>query len=109
MGEFCIVETTASSRAEAELIADALVDGGIAACVQIVGPIRSVYRWQGKIERDEEFLCLIKSRTERFEAIRDCVCELHSYDEPQIIMLKIEAGSESYLRWISDQTREQAE
>jgi len=96
------VTTAAGNREEADRIATTFVDRRLAACVQIVGPIRSVYRWQGKIEHSEEWLCQIKTTRERFEAVEAAILELHSYDCPEIIATPIITGSEAYLQWLGE-------
>ena len=93
--------TTTASREEASTIAAALVSRRLAACVNIVGPIASVYRWKGEVERSEEFLLLIKSTEARRPAIQEALRELHSYEVPELICFAIEAGLDSYLDWIA--------
>ncbi len=100
-----LVLTTTGSRAEADKIANALVDRRLAACVNIVGPISSTYRWQGKVEAAEEFLLLIKTTEAKFERVRATIRELHSYELPECIEIAIEDGSAEYLRWIEENTR----
>ncbi len=102
MNDKKIVLTTAGSREEAEKIAQALVERRLAACVNLVGPIHSVYRWQGKMESAVEYLLLVKTTAQRFEAVASAIRELHSYELPECIELPIEAGSEEYLKWIED-------
>jgi len=99
-----IVLSTAGSEDEARKIAHYLVEHRLAACVNIVPQIESIYRWQGKIESSREWLLLIKSSSERFAAIRDAIGELHSYDLPECIALSIEEGSADYLQWIAEST-----
>ncbi len=94
------VVTTTASQAEAERIAQALVERQLAACVQISGPITSVYRWQGKIETSAEWHCTIKTRMAHYGAVESAIRELHSYDVPEILALGVVAGSESYLDWL---------
>src|ERR1700758_786228 len=96
-----LVLTTAGSREEAGKIAHALVDRGLAACVNIV-PIESVYRWKGKVEEASECLLLIKTTANAFNPLRDAIAELHSYDLPECIAVAIEDGSEKYLQWIEE-------
>lgn len=105
--EFLVVLVTASSNEEAELIAEALVGERLAACVSIAGPVRSVYRWEGVVERSDEQLLIIKTRGAVFEALAERVRELHSYTTPEVIALPIEAGSASYLGWLRDNCSEQ--
>jgi periplasmic divalent cation tolerance protein len=93
--------TTTASRAEARRIARTLVDRHLAACAQIVGPIESIYRWQGKVETAREWLCLIKTTRARFGELALEVEALHSYDTPEIIAVPIVAGSRRYLDWLA--------
>jgi periplasmic divalent cation tolerance protein len=97
-----IVLSTAGSQEEARKIAHALVERRLAACVNIVPQIESVYRWQGKVETATEWLLLIKTQVESFERVRDAVRELHSYDLPECVMLEVTAGSPEYLNWIAE-------
>ena len=99
-----MVLTTCGTKEEAQKMARALVERGLAACVNIVPAIESVYRWQGKVESATEWLLLIKTTAARFEAVRDAIRELHSYDLPECIMLSIEDGSTEYLKWIEEST-----
>ncbi len=96
-----IVLSTAGSEEEARKIANALVERQLAACVNIVPQIESVYRWQGKMESAREWLLLIKTTAEKFAAVRDAIRELHSYDLPECISINIEDGSAAYLEWIA--------
>lgn len=86
----------------ASLIANALVEENLAACVNIVPGIRSVYRWQGNIEVDNEVQLLIKSRQDLFEALQQRITELHPYDVPEVIALNIQAGNHAYLNWLEE-------
>lgn len=97
-----IVLTTAGSQEEARKIAGALVERKLAACVNIVPQIESVYRWQGKVESATEWLLIVKTQVESFVRVRDAIKELHSYELPECIMIPVEGGSEEYLKWISD-------
>ncbi len=97
-----LILTTASSRDEAQKIARALVDRRFAACVNILGPMDSVYRWNDAVETAQEYLLLIKTTAEMFSDVKDAIAELHSYELPECIALPIEAGSEEYLNWIAD-------
>ena len=99
-----IVLSTAGSGEEARKIARELVERQLAACVNIVPQVESIYRWQGKIESSREWLLLIKTTAEKFESVRDAIRELHSYDLPECIALAIEDGSPEYLRWLADST-----
>ncbi|MGH9580345.1 MAG: divalent-cation tolerance protein CutA [Terriglobales bacterium] len=97
-----IVMTTAGSKEEAQRIARGVVERRAAACVNIVGPMESVYRWQGAVETAAEFLLLIKTTAEAFPRVRDAIVELHSYELPECMMLSVEDGSEAYLNWVAD-------
>jgi periplasmic divalent cation tolerance protein len=97
-----VVLTTASSQAEAATIASALVERRLAACVSVVPNVVSTYRWAGAVRVDAEWLLVVKTRAERFEAVRAAVRELHSYEQPEVILLPIEAGDAAYLGWIDD-------
>ena len=99
-----IILGTAGSQEEADKIAHALVERRLAACVNIVPQIGSVYRWQGKVESATEWLLLIKTQAELFERVRDAVKELHSYDLPECVMLEVTSGSQEYLDWIAKNT-----
>jgi periplasmic divalent cation tolerance protein len=97
--------TAASSRDEAKTIATELVSRRLAACVNILGPIASVYQWQGEVEHSEEFLLLIKSTEAQFSHIQAAIRELHSYQVPELICFHIESGLEAYLNWITASVR----
>src|SRR3984957_15472856 len=94
-----IVLSTTGSEDEARKIARELVERRLAACVNILPPVESIYRWQGKIETGREWLLLIKTTAERFTAVNDTIRELHSYELPECIAIDIEDGSSEYLRW----------
>ncbi len=100
-----IVLSTAGSEDEARKIARHLVDNQLAACVNIVPQIESIYRWQGKVESSSEWLLLIKTTTARFPAVRDAVRKCHSYDLPECVAISIEDGSADYLEWIGQSVK----
>ncbi len=102
MTDKLLVLTTAGSEEEARKIALALVEPKLAACVNIVPRIHSVYRWQGKVESADEFLLIIKTTKDREEQVRSAIKELHAYELPECIVIGIDGGSEEYLRWISE-------
>lgn len=97
-----IVLSTAGSEEEARKIARHLVGQQLAACVNLVPQVESIYRWQGKMESSREWLLLIKTTADRFPAIRDALRELHSYDLPECISVSIDDGSTEYLHWLAD-------
>ncbi len=100
MNEILILNTTDTPHLAQE-IASALVEAHEAACVNIIPGIRSIYRWQGKVCDEGECLLLIKSTKEKFEAIRDTIRRLHSYEVPEIIAVPITAGDPGYLAWLT--------
>jgi len=100
-----VVLSTAGSEDEARKIAHHLVEHQLAACVDIVPGIESIYRWQGKVETAREWLLLIKTTTEKFPAVRDAIRKLHSYDLPECIAIQIEDGSAEYVQWIGDSVK----
>src|SRR5215813_848250 len=95
-----IVLVTAPNMEEASRIADALVGARLAACVNIVSGIESVYRWEGQITRDSEILMVIKTTDERYAELEQQVKALHSYTTPEVIAIRIERGAEAYLKWL---------
>lgn len=97
-----VVLTTAGSQEEARKIAHGLVERRLAACVNIAGPVESVFRWQGKVETEPEVLLVIKTTAAAFERVRDAIKELHSYELPECVMLSVEDGSAAYLNWIGE-------
>jgi periplasmic divalent cation tolerance protein len=95
-----IVLCTAGSEEEARKIARHLVEQRLAACVNIVPQIESIYRWLEKLESAREWLLLIKTTVEKFPDVRDAIRELHSYELPECISINVEDGSAVYLEWI---------
>jgi periplasmic divalent cation tolerance protein len=100
-----IVLSTAGSEQEAHKIAHILVKRRLAACVNIVPRVQSIYRWKGEIESAQEWLLLIKTRADKFPAVRDAIGELHSYEVPECVVLEIEDGSLPYLQWLEKATQ----
>ena len=103
MQEFIVVYVTVGSTDEGKKLAHALVEERLAACVNRIGSVKSVYRWEGKVEQSEEELLIIKTRSELFTALAKKVRQLHSYAVPEIIALPIIDGSEAYLGWLDEQ------
>ncbi|MEK6336532.1 MAG: divalent-cation tolerance protein CutA [Acidobacteriota bacterium] len=95
-----VVIMTAANAEEAERIAEALVGARLAACVQLLPEIRSVYRWKGEVARDTEVLLLAKTILAKFDKLEQAVRAIHSYETPEIIALPVTAGSEPYLNWL---------
>lgn len=103
MTDFIQVATTTGTREVAERIAVELVDRRLAACAQVIGPIQSTYRWQGKVETAQEWTCVAKTSRVHFSAIGELLKELHPYEVPELIATPIVDGSEAYLKWLDDQ------
>ncbi len=97
----CIVLTTVGSKDVADKMARELVDGRLAACVNIVGPIRSIYRWKEQVENEEEYLLLIKTTATCLDKLRQAMEAMHPYELPEFVHIPIEGGSEAYLAWLS--------
>lgn len=95
-----IILCTCPDRECAEQIAGNLIESQLAACVNILPSVTSVYQWQGEIETTQELLLMIKSHQERYPALENRIKELHPYDVPEIIAVSIERGSHDYLKWI---------
>jgi periplasmic divalent cation tolerance protein len=104
MTDALVVLITAPKEEDAAAMAHALVEGRLAACVNIIRQIRSIYRWQGKIEDDQEVLMIAKTSKECFADLVDKVKELHTYTVPEIIALPIVDGFEAYLGWLKEET-----
>jgi periplasmic divalent cation tolerance protein len=104
MTEHIVVLITAPNEEEAAKLAKELVADRLAACVNIIRNLRSIYRWQGKIEDGNEVLMVAKTRRDLFESLLKKVKELHSYSVPEVIALPIIAGSEDYLKWLAEET-----
>ena len=95
-----LILVTTPQRAEAKRIAHALVEERLAACVNLIGGVHSVYRWNDAVETADEVLLLIKTREETVDAVRTRVHQLHSYEVPEFLVLDVSGGSENYLAWI---------
>jgi periplasmic divalent cation tolerance protein len=105
MTDALVVLVTTPSPERAAEIARALVEERLAACGNVVPGLRSIYRWEGKVQEDAEALLVLKTTRARFEALRDRVLALHPYEVPEVIALPVEAGSAPYLAWIAAETR----
>ena len=104
MSDPIVVLVTCGSEEEATKIANSLIEERLAACVNIISPGRSIYRWEGKIWDEKEWLLIIKTQKKRFEELEKKVKSLHSYSVPEIIALPIVKGSASYLKWLEEMT-----
>lgn len=105
MAEPRIVLTTLADEQQAETFAATLIERQLGACVNIVGPIRSIYRWKGNIERQREFLLIIKTTSEQASRLEAAFKELHPYELPERVELSLEGGSEEYLAWITGEAQ----
>jgi periplasmic divalent cation tolerance protein len=99
-----LVLTNLPDRAAAEKLADALIQKRVAACVNILAPCRSVYRWKGAVQHDEEHPVLIKTTRESYAALEAAIREAHPYELPEIVAVPIERGLPAYLDWVATQT-----
>jgi len=104
MHDALVVLVTVPSPDEAAQIARTLVEERLAACGNVVPAIRSIYRWEGRLQDDAEALLVLKTSRGRFEALRDRVLALHPYDVPEVLALPVEAGNAAYLAWIAAET-----
>lgn len=105
MHKFIQVVTTAPNKSCAEKIARVLIKKRLAACVQIAGPVKSIYRWKGKIEKAGEWFCIIKTRARAFNKVEKAIREIHPYEVPEIIAIPITQLSKDYLNWLSLNTK----
>jgi len=99
-----LVLTNLPDRAAAEKLADALIQKRVAACVNILAPCRSVYRWKGAVQHDEEHPVLIKTTRESYAALEAAIREAHPYELPEIVAVPIERGLPAYLDWVATET-----
>jgi len=102
--DFIMIMVTVGKEEEATEIARLLVGTKLAACVNIVPGIRSIYRWKGEICDDPEILCIIKTRNVLLQQVMEAVKNIHSYEVPEIISLRIDEGSDDYLQWLATET-----
>ncbi len=102
MSEFIQVTTTADTRELAIKIAGDLVEKKLAACVQVSGPITSIYEWKGNIENAQEWICVIKTSRDLYLRVEERIKALHSYEVPEIIAVPIVEGSKDYLDWMKE-------
>lgn len=101
---YCLVCTLTNSKKEAQKIAHSLVKAKLAACCNVISGVTSFYEWKGEICEDSEFLVMIKTRKALFEAVKEHITRLHSYELPAIYMLPIETGSQAFFDWIGENT-----
>ncbi len=103
--DYVVVLTTLPADADGEAFGQGLVDERLAACVNILAPMQSVYRWEGRIEHETERQVIIKTSRDRLNALWDRVRELHPFEVPEFIVLAIADGNEAYLRWVGESTK----
>lgn len=103
MTDFVQITTTTGNRQDAEQIAAELISRKLAGCVQVSGPISSTFRWQGKVETAEEWVCVIKTSRAQVAAVQAAFAEIHPYELPEVIATPIVAGSTAYLKWLEEQ------
>jgi periplasmic divalent cation tolerance protein len=102
VSERVVALSTVGSAEDAERVARALVERRLAACVNVVPGVASVYRWKGEVCRDQEWLLVVKTRGEKLQALREALVALHPYELPELVALPIEAGHAPYLAWLDD-------
>jgi len=105
MPEAIVVLVTCSSEEEAVKIANSLVEERLAACANIISPVRSIYRWEGKVWDEREWMLIMKTQKKKFKDLEKKVKSLHSYSVPEIIALPIVEGSVPYLKWLQEMTK----
>jgi periplasmic divalent cation tolerance protein len=105
--EYVVVLTTLPADADGPAFGLALVDERLAACVNLLAPMESVYRWEGRVEREIERQIIIKTSRDRLSSLWDRVRELHPYEVPEFIVLSIADGNDAYLRWIGESTKQE--
>ncbi len=101
------VQTTVEHREQAEQLARQLVEQRLAACVQVLGPLQSHYRWQGRVEQAQEWLLLVKTTAERLPQLKSALVQWHPYELPQLIALPVQDGHPPYLQWVEENTRDE--
>lgn len=102
--KYIVILCNTNSKDSAETIANYLVKEHLAACVNIIPQITSIYRWENKIQHDEEFLMIIKTKNDLFNKVKEKIAILHPYDIPEIVSLDITDGLAEYLKWINNNT-----
>lgn len=105
MTDAIVVLVTCGSKAEADALAQILLDNRLAACINCINAVESIFRWKGKIERETELLLIVKTQADRFAELAETVRRHHSYETPEIIALPIIDGHADYLAWLKEETR----
>ena len=102
MTDILEVRTTLPSREQANELARRLVEARLAACVQVLGPLESTYRWEGKVEQAQEWLCVMKTTQSSYCQLEQAIREFHPYEVPEILATQVSSGSEPYLKWLRE-------
>jgi len=105
MKEYIQIITTTDTKESAEKIANALVQNRLAACVQIIGPMTSVYWWEKKVEKATEWSCIVKTRKDLYKTVESTIRLNHTYEIPEILAVPVIEGSESYISWLDKELR----
>lgn len=105
MSNHCMIVTTTDSAEAAEQLSRGIVEARLGACAQIVGPIRSVYRWDGAVQTEQEWQIWVKTTATQLDALTAHIQANHSYDVPEIVATPIIGGSVAYLKWVTDETQ----
>jgi len=100
--EFIMVLTTIDSEEKAKKISENIVEQDLAACVQVYGPIKSTYKWEGEMTSSEEWMCFIKTKKDVYDVLEDKIRQIHDYENPEIVALPITDGSGKYLDWLDE-------
>ncbi|NKY99694.1 divalent-cation tolerance protein CutA [Nocardiopsis alborubida] len=104
-GDTVRVETTVDSRDGAERLARSVVEHRLAACAQVSGPITSFYRWEGRIQADEEWTVVLKTAADRLDELTAHIGDVHPYNVPEVVAVPVTGGDPAYLAWVRDETR----
>lgn len=98
------IVTTLGNKEAAEALGRRLVDDRLAACCQVSGPVRSIYRWKGAVEEADEWYCILKTRPSMYRQVEEAIKKLHPYEVPEIIAVNIDEAFSAYARWVEEQT-----
>lgn len=105
MSEYIQIMTTVAQKEDAKALAEAVLESRLGACVQIVGPITSMYWWEDDIDKSSEYLCIIKSRQDKYHKLEQAIRAVHSYDVPEILAVPVIAGGKDYLKWLDNELK----